>query len=235
MSFDSKVKEKAFIACKRYCVLCEQFKSTKMECHHIVPKYNGGEDTFDNCIPLCFDCHQEIGAYNSKHKKGNKYSVSELKQRRNEFYQKITDGKFPINTNIENYIPKECDIELAKKIKEVFKAPDLQYYLKDYDLGGSFKKEIFYPLNELEYQFQSPEYEFVDDKVEECKKQLEYNISKFTSFKAANTFGENYGYQGLSDKIDWNSRNQLTDEFNELATNVWKSYCDLVKIIRVRF
>ena len=32
-----------------------------MELHHIKQVAYGGEDTFENCIPLCFDCHADMG------------------------------------------------------------------------------------------------------------------------------------------------------------------------------
>lgn len=95
MSFPIEVKKRALIACKRHCVMCEMQKGKKIECHHIIPRADGGDDSFDNCIPLCFDCHGEIGSYNSKHPKGNKYTVKELKTRRDDFYARVLNGEFP--------------------------------------------------------------------------------------------------------------------------------------------
>lgn len=60
-----------------------------MELHHISMKAGGGRDDKDNCIPLCFDCHAEAGHYNSKHPKGIRYSPSELKKHRDEWYALI--------------------------------------------------------------------------------------------------------------------------------------------------
>jgi hypothetical protein len=34
-----------------------------MELHHIIQKADRGEDTFENCIPLRFDCHSEMMSY----------------------------------------------------------------------------------------------------------------------------------------------------------------------------
>lgn len=60
-----------------------------MECHHIVPESKGGTNTFENCIPLCFDHHAEVEHYNSEHPRGTKYSVNELKQLRDAWYEQI--------------------------------------------------------------------------------------------------------------------------------------------------
>ncbi|WP_026659870.1 HNH endonuclease [Butyrivibrio sp. AC2005] len=83
------VKEEALLACKRYCCLCEEYKGINIEVHHIIPKSQHGTDTFDNAIPLCFDCHSMVGSYNPKHPKGNRFSVNELKTIRDSFYNKV--------------------------------------------------------------------------------------------------------------------------------------------------
>jgi hypothetical protein len=49
----------------------------------------GGESTFDNCIPLCFNCHAEAGHYNNNHPKGTKYSSAELRRHRDSWYQTV--------------------------------------------------------------------------------------------------------------------------------------------------
>lgn len=40
-----------------------------MEIHHIKAKGDGGEDTFENAIPLCFDCNAIVRQYDPKHPK----------------------------------------------------------------------------------------------------------------------------------------------------------------------
>jgi len=79
MAFPPDVAEQALVTSGRHCCLCHKFCGTKMELHHIQQKANGGEDTFENCIPLCFDCHAEVKAYNPKHPKGRQYTENELK------------------------------------------------------------------------------------------------------------------------------------------------------------
>src|ERR1700740_1352983 len=93
MSFPQTVKDAAMVACERHCCLCHQFKGTKIQWHHIVPRADSGEDTFENCIPLCFDCHAEVEAYNPKHPKGTKHSANELKQRRDAWYQEVRNRR----------------------------------------------------------------------------------------------------------------------------------------------
>ena len=81
-----KVKEEVLIKCKRYCCKCGRYMGIGIEVHHIIQRAKGGKDEFDNAIPLCFDCHCEIGSYNDDHPKGNKFKSNELKRIRDEFY-----------------------------------------------------------------------------------------------------------------------------------------------------
>jgi hypothetical protein len=60
MAFPPTVKSEALIAGGRCCCICQEFCGTKMECNHIVPEAQGGPDTLDNCIPVCFDCHADV-------------------------------------------------------------------------------------------------------------------------------------------------------------------------------
>lgn len=49
----------------------------------------GGSDDADNGIPVCLDCHQEMGAYHDDHPKGNKFRADELKARRDHLYHLV--------------------------------------------------------------------------------------------------------------------------------------------------
>ena len=84
-----EVQEKALIACGRKCCICHRFCGTKMELHHIHQEADGGQSDFENCIPLCFDCHSDVGHYNPRHPKGKKYSTGELKGHRDQWYKLV--------------------------------------------------------------------------------------------------------------------------------------------------
>ena len=86
MGFPLKVAQQALIDSGRCCCFCHKYCGIKIELHHIIQKAEGGEDTFENCIPLCFDCHAEVKAYNPKHPKGRQFSENELKSHRNNWY-----------------------------------------------------------------------------------------------------------------------------------------------------
>jgi hypothetical protein len=57
-----------------------------MQLHHIVQESNGGPDTLENCIPLCLECHEEVGSYNPGHPIGRKFTPDELRGHRNVWF-----------------------------------------------------------------------------------------------------------------------------------------------------
>ena len=113
MGFSTEVKEKAYIASARRCCVCKKFKGRNIEVHHIIQKADGGEDSYENAIPLCFDCHAEAGHYNPRHPKGAKYSSSELRSHRDYWYKVVAEGKVSVETiqfTHQYYVTNSIDI-----------------------------------------------------------------------------------------------------------------------------
>lgn len=110
------VKDKALVSCGRCCCICHRFCGIKIELHHIIENSKKGASTFDNCIPLCFDCHAEVGHYNPKHPKGTKYSESELKMHRDHWYDAMKS--FALEQKIQD--------ESGYDIVEVYEGQDIE-------------------------------------------------------------------------------------------------------------
>ena len=89
MSFPPDISKRVLIDCGRSCSICHKFCGTKIELHHIIPRAKDGEDSYENCIPLCFDCHADVRAYDPTHPKGKKYTEKELKGHRDAWYAKV--------------------------------------------------------------------------------------------------------------------------------------------------
>ncbi len=92
MSFSQKVAEDALVACGRFCCICHRFAGTHIAIHHIEQKADGGSDDFDNAIPLCLDCHAEMGSTDSHHPIRKAYTPSELKRHRDNWYKRVEDN-----------------------------------------------------------------------------------------------------------------------------------------------
>ena len=92
MVFPKAVKVKILVDTARRCCVCRLFKGPNVEVHHIKPLADGGENTYKNAITLCFDCHADVGHYNLRHPKGNKYSLAELKKAKAELIKQVQNG-----------------------------------------------------------------------------------------------------------------------------------------------
>ncbi|MGP8190811.1 MAG: HNH endonuclease [Methanobacterium sp.] len=97
MSFSSAVKENLLVACHRRCCICHEYKGKKIQVHHIVQKADGGEDTEENGIPLCLECHEEVGSYNPRHPIGNKFTSSELRRHKEQWLAICKNRTYPLD------------------------------------------------------------------------------------------------------------------------------------------
>lgn len=91
MGFPKDIVDEALVASGRSCCICHKFCGVRIEVHHIRPVSKGGDDSFENCIPLCFDCHAEAEHYNDQHPRGRKFSDSELRKHRDSWFAKVSE------------------------------------------------------------------------------------------------------------------------------------------------
>lgn len=89
MPFPNDVRTEALLRAARHCCVCRLPKGTALEVHHLQPEADGGSNTIENAIPLCFDCHANAGHYNSRHPRGTKFSPAELVQHRDRWYAAV--------------------------------------------------------------------------------------------------------------------------------------------------
>ena len=96
MSFSKETVVDVLVACGRCCCVCHKFCGVRIETHHLKPKHADGDDSFENCIPLCFDCHAEVEHYNNNHPRGRKFSVDELRKHRDSWYSRVCELTTPL-------------------------------------------------------------------------------------------------------------------------------------------
>jgi hypothetical protein len=85
--FKKTDKIKMLLWCDRHCCLCDKPCGIDIEIAHIKDKQ---DNSFDNGIPVCYDCHSKIGMYNELHPLGSKITAEEIKQRREQIFDKYT-------------------------------------------------------------------------------------------------------------------------------------------------
>jgi hypothetical protein len=233
MSFPIKVKEDALIASGRHCCLCHKFCGNKMELHHIQPVAEGGKNTFDNCIPLCFDCHADMRSYDFNHPKGTKYTNSELIRHRDNWYEKIKNNLG--SGQIENL---EQDIRMFKTIIALIPPSGTIDFIRMFHFANTFRLknleqfDIF--ISKLE---QMPWLEFFDSDLEGLKSELYISIKKFRELVACNTFNIEGSHEIYRIPQHWeyeqrDKYNNLLDNIHGLTTRITDIYDNFIRLAR---
>jgi hypothetical protein len=164
--FPQELRERLLLWCDRHCCLCGQQCGVNIEIHHIDGRANHEE----NAIPLCFDCHAEIGHYNVRHPRGTRFRPSELRARRDQIYDQYTRHLVPalrylVHTN-QRVLPL-----VGFSIRHLGGAPSVQVLVTldsyvngtlalDQDPYGLYRGQIRWNLNPMEGvdgQFHVPE------------------------------------------------------------------------------
>ena len=184
MSFPKDVANNALCDCGRCCCICHKFCGTKLELHHIVQQADEGEDTYENCIPLCFDCHAEVKAYNPKHPKGRKYTETELRSHRDRWYKKVRNSAGLVSN--PDYL--EVDRETFHKFREILPSTGTIIFLREHDFGNKFEVERLSDLFKFIQQCKNPEFEFFDVDMESLRAKLLGTAQDFNAKCGTYTF-----------------------------------------------
>lgn len=115
MGFPVDVRTKVLIRCARICCLCFKQCGTKIEVHHIVQEADGGPNTENNALPVCFDCHAEVGNYNTRHPKGTRYRADELRVRRDALYKLVESGTLVAQLQVKQ-LPENAVVKSAAMV-----------------------------------------------------------------------------------------------------------------------
>lgn len=235
MSFPPSVKEKALVASQRSCCICHKFCGLKIELHHIELKGEGGTDTFENCIPLCFDCHSDQRSYDFKHPKGTKYTTSELLAHRDNWYKKVK------STNYYSLFPdyNQLDCQISKEIKEILPWDGSIDFLKSHPFGSPFNESYLGGLFSFARRCDDPTFEFYDADLEKFRKYLLVEIKSFLDLSAEIHVAHDRNPNILQIPREWSAINyklkiEAAKRLESQANKVCESYDVLSREIRRR-
>lgn len=231
MSFPNKVSEDALVKCGRCCCICHRFCGIKIELHHIKQKADGGDDSFENCIPLCLNCHADVKAYNPHHPKGRKYTESELKKHRDEWYKKRTE------TTAFQYTDehRQIDQRIFKELYELLNCNSFIYFVETHNFSYPFKEESIEPLDKFLFYWKEPEYEFTDTEIESVRAELYILLKKFSILLSQNTFPNGNDELSVPDEWSWEYEdryNKTISDLDSIANQIYETYCKIIKIGR---
>lgn len=234
MAFSAKVKEESLVACGRHCSICHKFCGIKIECNHIIPEASGGLDSFENCIPLCFDCHADMGSYDINHPKGNKYSTSELKRHRDSWYAKVQNSGAMMAS--ATYL--ELDRQTYKKTKELLPwESGLMDWIAHSSVEAIIPRLAIRQADLFNIACTNPAFEFVDADLEGIRVGLNNAILEFVDSLAKNTWPLTTDREFNQVATEWayeqpDRFENLVADLNAKASVVLSNYVQLIKLGR---
>jgi hypothetical protein len=233
MSFPEKVKEDAMIACGRHCALCHRFCGLKIELHHIRHRSEGGTDTYENCLPLCFDCHADMRSYDHQHPKGTKYTADELRRHRDEWYAKVRSSGGPrSNSNASS-----ADKKLFERLLLSLRWESEIAFLRNHDFTGSFRNEKINPFHDFYHEQENPAAEFLDSDLEALRSSLVAAVGTFLDNIGQYTFVRNINTGVAGVEKEWEYRNpeawqEAITKLNSSSNLVVEQYAQLLRACR---
>lgn len=237
MPFPPQVREDALVACGRHCSLCHKFAGFKIECHHIDPEANGGNNCIDNCIPLCFDCHADVQHYNPQHPKGTKFRPSELRAHRDRWFQRVAETTPAIFDEERRAIDRDV-FEAFRQILPENLARDL---LNERCWGQPMDSEVLDKVYEIDRFIERIDSEFLDPTCEGLRAEFMTSYCKFSRHKdfiqiSPMDVGRKYRLpKEWTNSPDAEIRQQFYDcmnNLNKLSSQAFVAYEKMIKEIR---
>ncbi|MBC8064554.1 MAG: HNH endonuclease [Chlorobia bacterium] len=202
--------------------------------HHIVEESKGGPNIADNGIPLCFDCHADVKHYNAQHPRGTKYSGSELRKHKVEWFKRV--AVVAPTANLAEH--RQIDVRIATEIHHYMTSGGGFYFLRDHDIWASYKSSVVEGIFSLLNVSDNPDMQFFDADLETARAEFVGDLAKgmsAVSFLTSLTGNGNYSL-GSSIEIDLSPRiEEIRKEVakaNDLCSEAAVSYSELFHLMR---
>ncbi len=234
--FSPEIKLQAMLACGRRCCICHRFVGVKIECHHIFPEGKGGANSYENCIPVCFDCHADVGHYNPQHPKGTRFTPEELIGHRDKWYAMHAGGFAPAAPG--NYL--ELDSKLYRRLYDLLGGSRGVLHFRDHDYGATYSKIYEDRVLEFRHLAELPETEFFDTQMAAAFADLCSSLEDYRQatvgriwrlpHETAGVPPEWLDGQEIHEKRFWDAVTVM----NQVAAKVWEAFSQFVKIGRAQ-
>ncbi len=242
MTWPARVREDVLVASGRRCALCTVFAGVRLELHHIQPESKGGTSTFENCIPLCFNCHADVGHYDPTHPRGNRYNGSELQRHRDRLYVQVSEGRLLV----EEPPPappqvNEVDRALFREIRDRLQTAVVGRFLQDHDFAGDFPVEPWGALNDYIERAEEPDFTFVEPELASLHRSFNSSVEQLLSTAFGKVWSsQREGWLGVPP--EWTDPNHVRNKdfwpaaqaLNSVAREASNGYKALIRDCRLR-
>ena len=202
MGFPKKVKDQILVLCARHCCVCHTNAGLNMEIHHIKPEAQGGENTLENAIALCFNCHSFAGHnYNNLHPKGLKYSPEELLLHKANWIKKVDENKITSKDTLVELSINTKDYKGSIKpifIKEITTYIERDSWKRIYKILGKDPMELINQIKSSENN--DPYYRNIVNKIKTYDEYIDFMNGDFPKkdFSKIPDINENTNCQPLN-------------------------------------
>lgn len=135
----------------------------------------------------------------------------------------------------KNNIGHNNDINLFKELQKILPSDGPILFIREHDFGGSFDLEHVMPFKKFNYFWTTAEYEFIDQELEELKKNLLKASNAFSQSIAINTSPNKHGFQSViptgydySEESEKRIRGEI-DEMNQAADELFKAHQEIIR------
>lgn len=201
----------------------------KIECHHIVKESESKDNSIDNCIPLCFDCHADMSSYDPTHPKGTTYRSDELKRHRDNWYTKIASAPSPQYTEKH----ENLDRELFQRIISILPWHGSMSFIDTNNFAGfSFDTSMLNQLRNFDAIGEDPSCEFIDPTLDSLRVELKSHVETFLIAIAKYTFPRDNARNSIP--MDWELENpkvfkEAVEAIHKHSQNAVTTYKSLIR------
>ena len=209
------------VACGRRCTLCHKFCGLKIELHHIKFSSEGGPETFENCIALCFECHADMRSYDAKHPKGRKFSEEELAGHRDRWYARV-EATGGLEVAVEHAAKDKATYDRFQSLLPFEGSPR---YLQHRSVGLPYNVKYLQPMYEYLDSCSDPAFEFLDADLEGAHQRLADAIVSLAEEIGKRGFAEQspdilYIQPGLKDR-DYELYSTIVRQLSQLEVEAY--------------
>lgn len=194
------------LKCGRRCCLCHLPAGGKMEIHHIVQRADGGDESIENGIPLCFNCHAEVGHYNVEHPKGTKFTSKELRGHRDRWFETYAGLKSASVDGNQHRVDRRVAIELH----ELMTGSGMYFAFRDDQSWYGFNLDVAENWRRVVEALRLPDMKFLDPELEHRRIEIHEKLQA-----AYDRFQQHSCYWETTERVRMKPLFYVPDAFEE--------------------
>jgi hypothetical protein len=182
----------------------------------------------DNLAWMCLAHHSLFDSRTSQHKN---YTIPEVKAARTRLYGLVAQGNHLTPAAAQPYLQAEADKKILHDFIEMVPSTGPIRFLRQHHFGASFPIEQLDPIDSFIYNRNGPDHEFLDPELESARQQFRMKCQALLRLEVHLGPANVKGFV-MVPKNNWDQRDHIIKELNDVADTVCSSYDDFVRLAR---